>query len=270
MLIRIQKLSNYGTSSPAVARTSVQGCEILGFFKIIEAQKEEAKIVLHELQRQLVRCVEIRDRIAETVDSAHKEIKNKGFNFQSNGRAVTLPSVIDLQSKAESFLQSAKLAIRETAHLVKPFYGEKLDHKFQKFAAWAEGQFGPNDTFTQVVKGWEPWVKRVVSMRNAVDHPDDKASGRLIAKNFRFFGTNDAPVLIDPTWCLSDEPESLILADMDGIIAGIIELGEEILAGLFYKLKHNFPLKIYEIPVEERDPSCPIRLRVGFEETPNT
>ena len=53
-----------------------------------------------------------------------------------------------------------------------------------------------------------------------------------------------------------------MLPDMDAIIEGIIELGEEILAGLFYKLKHNFPLIICEIPVEQRNPCRPIRLRV--------
>ena len=35
-------------------------------------------------------------------------------------------------------------------------------------------------------------------------------------------------------------------------------------AELFYKLKDDFPLVIREIPVEERDPSCPIRLRVSL------
>ncbi len=38
--------------------------------------------------------------------------------------------------------------------------------------------------------------------------------------------------------------------------------GEEILAGLFCKLACDFPFVIYEIPVEQRDPSCPTRLRV--------
>lgn len=269
MIFQIQKFSNYGTATQAVARTSVQGCEILRFFAITGKQREEAEMVLHELQRQLVRCVEIRDQIAAVVTSAHEEIRNKGFDFQSEGRAVTLPSVIDLQSKAESFLQSAKLAIRETAQLIKPFYGVRLDHRFQKFADWAERQFGTNDVFAQIIRGWELWVKMVVNMRNAVDHPDDEPGKKLITKNFRFYETKDAPVLVDPTWCLLGEPESPVLPDMGAIIDGIIELGEDILAGLFYKLKHDFPLLIYEIPVEKRDPSCPVRFRVGFEQSPN-
>lgn len=263
-MFRIQKTSNYGTSTPAVARTFLQGCEILGFFRASDAQREEAKGVLHELQRHLVRCVEIRDSIAQEVTTAHEQVKTKGLEVQSSGRAVTLPSVPDLQSRGESFLQSAKLAIRETALLVKPFYGQKHDHRYHKVAAWAERQSGSDDNFTQAIKAWEPWVKRVIDMRNAVDHPDDKPGGKLITASFDLGGTPAAPELLDPTWGLLGEPQRPVVAEMDAIIEGIIKLGEEVLAGLFYKLKDNFPLVIYEIPAEERDPNCPMRLRVGL------
>ena len=263
-MFRIQRVSNYGTSTPAVARTFYQGCEILGFFGVPEAQREEAKGVLHELQRHLVRCVELRDSIAQEVTAAHEEVKTNGLEFQSSGRVVTLPSVPDLQSRAESFLQSARLAIRETALLVKPFYGEKHDHRYHKLAAWAEKQFGVDDKFTQAIKDWEPWVKGIVDMRNAVDHPEEAPGGKLLTANFNLGGTPTAPELVDPTWGLSGQPQRPIVTEMTEIVERIIELGEDVLAGLFYKLKHNFPLVIYEIPAEERDPACPTRLRVGF------
>jgi len=263
-VFRIQRVSNYGTSTPAVARTFYQGCEILGFFGVSEAQREEAEGVLRELQRHLVRCVEIRDSIAQEVAAAHEQVKTQGLKFQSSGRVVTLPSVPDLQSRAESFLQSAKLAIRETALLVKPFYGEKHDHRYHRLAAWAEKQFGPDDNFTQAIKEWGPWVKRIIDMRNAVDHPDEKPGGKLIAADFNLSGTPAAPELVDPAWGLSGQPQRPVVAGMDEVIEGIIELGEEVLTGLFYKLKYNFPLIIYEIPAEERDPACPTRLRIGF------
>ena len=187
---------------------------------------------------------------------------NYGFEFQSNGRAVSLPGVADLQSNAESFLQSAKLAIRETAGLIEPFYKARHDHRFKKLAAWAEKQFGKENTFTQVIRKWEPWVKLIVDMRNAVDHPTDGPGGKLLTQNFRLFETREKPILINPTWGLSGKPELPILQDMDSVIEGIIELGEDILVSLFYNLKHEFALVICEIPAEQRDPSCPFRLRV--------
>src|SRR5216683_4551788 len=265
MVFRIQQVSNYGTSTPAVARTFYQGCEVLGFFAVSGEQREAAKGVLLELQRHLVRCVEIRDAIASEVASAHKEIESKGFQFQSGSRVVTLPSVVDLQSKAESCLQSAKLAIGQTALLVKPFYGQRLDHRFQRFAALAAKQFGADDSFTLMVREREPWVRNVVEMRNAVDHPDDGPGQRLVTQNFNLGWVGDRPGLVDPTWGLSGQLQTAIIEGMSAMIEGIIELGEEVLAALFSKLKGGFPLMIYEIPVDKRDPTCPVRLHVGFE-----
>lgn len=263
-MFRIQRVSNYGTSTPAVARTFYQGCEILGFFAVTEAQREEAKGILIELQRHLVRCVEISDGIEREVAVAREDVKVKGLEFQSFGRVVTLPSAPDLQSRAESFLQSAKLAIGQTALLIKPFYGEKHDHRYHKLAAWSEKKFGADDKFTWAIREWEPWVKSIVDMRNAADHPDDTPGGKLLTQNFNFRGTQDVGELVDPTWGFSGEPQLPIVGDMKEIVEGIIELGEEVLAGLFDKLKLNFPLAVYEIPAEERDPACPIRLRVWF------
>jgi hypothetical protein len=269
-VFRIQKVSNQGTSTPAVVRTFLQGCEVLEFFTGASKDKrEEAKKPLWDLQRHLIRCVEVRDSIAKEVAAAHEEVRAKGLAFQSAGRAITLPNVPDLQSRAESFLQSAKLAIRETARLVEPLLGGTHDHRYHKLAAWAAQRFGPDDKFTLAIEDWEPWVKSIVDMRNAVDHPTSAPGGELIAADFTVVGVPPALELIDPRWGLSGQTQRPMLPEMDDIIEGIIRLGEDILAGLFHKLKGNFPLVLYEIPAEERDPQCPKRLRVGLAHEPS-
>jgi hypothetical protein len=112
---------------------------------------------------------------------------------------------------------------------------------------------------------WEPWVKNIFYMSIAVDHPDDGPGRRLVTQNFNLGWVGDRPGLIDPTWGLSDQPQTRIVDDMSAVIEGTIELGEVVLAALFSKLKIDFPLMIYEIPVDKRDPTCPIRLHVNFE-----
>jgi hypothetical protein len=42
-----------------------------------------------------------------------------------------------------------------------------------------------DDQFTQIITQWEPWVKQIVDMRNAVDHPAQKPGGKLVTHNFR-------------------------------------------------------------------------------------
>jgi len=167
-----------------------------------------------------------------------------------------------IKSKIEVFLQSSKLAIRETAQLVEPFYGVTHDHRFHKFASWSATQFGMDDQFTQVITQWEPWVEQIVDMRNAVEHPAEKTGGRLVIHNFRVTNVSGKPSLIEPAWCLSGGPDSPVLADMEAIIEGAIKLGEELLVGLLYKFKGGFPIDVHEIPVKVRDPSCPKCLRV--------
>jgi len=114
-----------------------------------------------------------------------------------------------------------------------------------------------------MIQDWEPWVKEIIRMRNAVDHPEDKKGGKLVVHNFRLGAPPQELSVIEPMWGLSDGPESGIRADMDTIIESIIQLGESILAGLFYQFKPAFPLVIFEIPEKDRDPKFPKRLRVG-------
>lgn len=262
-MFRLQRVSNYGTSTPAVARTVLQGHKLLQFFDRPDSEKEAAVSVLFELQRHLVKCVELRDQLAAEISTGHLEVESKGFK-QAGGGAISLPGVGDLQSKSEAFLQSAKLAVAETGNLTQPFYGKGFSHKYHKFLAWAEAKFGGSDDFSTLVRSWEPYVKTVVGMRNAVDHPADLPGGRLMTINFDIRLGAVGYELVDPRWGLTGEPLTPILADFDAIIEKTIVLGENVLVRLFYKLIGNSPFEILEIPLHERDPDNPRRLTVGI------
>ncbi len=240
----------------------MQGRELLQFFDRPEPEKEAAIAVLFELQRHLVKCVEIRDQLAGEVSTGRAEVESQGFKLQAGGGAVSLPGVVDLQSKSETFLQSAKLAIAETGNLVKPFYGVGFGHKYQKFAAWTETKFGASDDFSALVRSWEPYVKRIVEMRNAVDHPSDAPGGRLNTANFDITSSDEVPELVDPTWGLTGEVLRPMLPDFDTIIEKTIVLGENVLVRLFYKLRSSALVEIQEIPIDKREPSNPRRLTI--------
>ena len=264
MVFQLQLLSNHGSSTPAVARTLPQGCDLLEFFNCTEAQKDECKTMLFEVSRHLVRCVEVCDRVKIEVENSASKIAKDGLSTQSHGQVVNLPSIPDLTSQAETFLQSAKLAIRETARLTEPFFNEKRDHKYHKFASWAEAKFGTDDLMSRTARAWEPWVNDVVTMRNAVDHPNDGPRGRLIVKNFRLDSESATPTVLEPVWSLTGEEEGKILEQMQNIIEGIICIGEDVLIALFHKYRGQFPLAIYEIPEPERNPAMPKRFRIGL------
>ncbi len=49
-------------------------------------------------------------------------------------------------------------------------------------------------------------------------------------------------------------------SEMNEVIEGVLELGEIVLAGIFEKRKFKFPMALFEIPVEMREPKCPVRI----------
>jgi hypothetical protein len=264
IMMRLQKISDFGTATPAFARTFPQGCRLLDFFQRTPEEKEEAKKLLLELQRHALKCVEIRDQLAKEIAVCRGEVEKNGFTYQSGGRVITLPGIGDLQSRAEMYLQSSKLAVAATGNLVRPFYGVGHNHKFHQFMRWAEKQFGQSDNMFLMVKHWEPVVKRLVKMRNAVDHPENRHGGELITYNFSIDESSTPPDLIDPAWGLTGEMPKPIINDFDNILEYLLLIGEDVMTELFYKFKPDFPLEVQEIPFAKRDPSNPQRLEVGL------
>lgn len=264
-MFRLQKVSNYGTGSPAVARTFTQGCEILRWFQCEPQKIEQAKAVLLELQRQAVRCTEKRDLLSTEYEKSIEEAQALQSKQPFGDRTIVLPGVGDLQSHAESFLQAAKLAIAATGNLVEPFYQKEFGHNYQKFGNWAAATFGKDSQFSEVISSWEPFVKAIVNMRNAVDHPRDGPGGRLIVTNFELApGATNVGDIRPPQWSLSGDAPAPLLESMDQIIEHIIVLGEMVIIQLLHEFKGTFPVEIKEIPIERREPGNVRRLEVGL------
>lgn len=256
----LQKHSNYGTSTPAVARTAIQGRDILQFIACSDTTKEHAQTVLFDLQRHLLKCVEIHEGLATEIAKGYPEFFNRGTSARPASH-ILLPGVGDLQSRAESFLQAAKLALAATGNIIEPFYGQKYGYKYNKICSWADQEFGEKDQFSTVLQSWKPFAERIVNMRNCVDHPNTEPGGPLVIANFTLGAASE---LIDPSWSLTGKPLQPMLPDFTDIIEETIRLGENVLVGVFYKLRHSDLLEIEEIPPNQRDPACPKRLRVGL------
>ncbi len=264
-MFRIQKVSNYGTATPAVARTFGQGCDLLRWFQCEPEKIEQAKEVLLELQKQAIRCTEQRDRISEEYEIAIAEAQALQEKQPPGSKAVVMPGVGDLQARSESFLQGAKLAIAACGNLVEPFYQQKFGHNFKGFSTWTAEKFGQNSTFHEVVSSWEPFVKMVVDMRNAVDHPKDTPGGKLVIENFDLIPGTKSPVQFrPPQWHLSGQDPMPLLDSMNQAVESIIVIGEMVLIRLFYEFKPRFPLEVREIPEERRDPRNVKRFEVAL------
>ncbi len=264
MAFQLQQLLSRGTSTPAVARTMLQGKDIIQFIKGTDEQRQDAISGLAELMKKLIRCVEIHEQIAKAVDDARSGISNGSLVIQPQANVLRPPSIPDLDSKAESFLQAAKLAIAQATRLTEPFYDQDFGHQLHKMEKWVTEKFGKDHPLVQFAQGWQPWVKEILLMRDAVDHPKKKPRGRLHVRNFFVENRQGQLVLFAPQWWLEGDAMQPITENMGNIIEGVIQLHEHLLIVIFNDLKMNFPLAMYEIPIEQRNPICPIRLKVSL------
>jgi hypothetical protein len=256
----IKQISDVGTSNPIVARLSIQTNQILQFFFIDEKLKEEIYGVLGvNVQNRLISCFKIYSYIDNEIMKIDKEITEKGL--QKNGIAVNVPTILDLNEKCENFLYQAKSALRDLSELLNIFYDCTFNEaRYDKVYNWATEKFGATDDLTKLIRNdHDIWIKRIVSMRNAIEHPGGY-SGELTIKNIEFLNKT---TLSEPKWILNNEKESSILKDMNTFISNMIEFCEELFVTSLNKLDTDMPIVFYEIPVEERDSSCPIRLKAN-------
>jgi hypothetical protein len=267
MRFQIQKVSNHGANVPVVARTLLQAHDLMQAFGVPEALRLDVADAMVELQRKLLHCFDIYDKVRQEVETGRLDLEQNGLRLQAGGQVAEVPSVIDVENRAESFLQSAKLAIGCAGRILDPFFGTKFDHRFDKIVKWARNEFPHDHLVVRTATACESSMKEIVTMRNAVDHPSDQPRGRLVITNFHLITEAEKVVLHDPCWALTGDDPALLVRDMKQAIENILGVGEDLLSVcLLHTRKH--PLVICEIPENDRNPECPVRLYAALAPDP--
>ena len=262
----LKKVSDHGTTNPMVARLSVQTSELIKYYPITEKQREDIFGIYHQkVQPHLLQCYEIKEKLLTSLETIDAEFSHKDLQTQSYGRTATVPQVMELQEDCETYLYNAKSALRDLAGIFESLFGEKFtEARYDKIHKWAEKKFGETDDFTSLIKqDQDLWIRKIVSMRNAVEHPGGH-SGYLYIHNIEIASDTKTRrlVLVPPTWNLNSEPRATILNDMNTCIRNILEFAEDILVLSLEKFDKKFPIVVSQIPEKERDPSCPVRLKM--------
>lgn len=266
MAFQIKQISNHGTSSPIVARLSIQTHEIVQFCSIDKSKQEEILALYHdEIQPRLLECDDISQGISKEILGVLKKIEQEGLITQSHGRMIQAPYLIRLEQRVEQFLYCAKSALRDLAKIFSIFFDAKFSEaRYDKIHTWAVGKFGTDSGIARIIKqDHDLWIKQIVMMRNAVEHPGGY-SGHLHIHNFELTSEPHSGQLkiIEPTWHLNDDPKISIAQDLLASVSNILETCEDLLS--LCMRATGFPefLQIVEIPESERSIECPIRLKV--------
>ena len=160
-------------------------------------------------------------------------------------------------------LYNVKSALREIAGIFQPLYSQTFDHRFQKIRQWAESTYGATDTLTKLLVSDAAWIERVIKMRNAVDHPGS-GDGTLHVENFKLVSPDPPIQVADPTWWRDGEQPSPVASDMAVINDNLLTLFEDLLCDGLLRVAPTGPITIYELPAAQRDPSMPVRFKVGL------
>lgn len=250
------KVSDHGTSNPIVARTFYQSQQLLNLYAFDKEFEKQNSEVMWEIQRQLLDCYEKSSSMIKEIENSKLEFKEKVKNDLSFH-----PWIMDLDTRLESFFQSAKLGLRNIGGIFKLFFGEDFGHFYHKAVKWAKEQFGEDDPLTKTLNIHSKWIVEVIDIRNAIEHPNEKPRGRFHVDNFRIRHRNSRVELSEPLWWLTDDAPHIVSVVLPIIVEQLIRLSEELYVTSLIKQKTPIAVEIKEIPEENRDKSAPMRFR---------
>jgi hypothetical protein len=262
MAFRIQKISDYGASNPICARLTLQLNTLFEFCNISKRQKEDIfGIMLQEVVPKLMACFRIKEELTKEIREHQKKIDENGLEFQAQGRAYTLPSIMDLRHHTETFLYNAKSALRDFTVIFQIFFAKDFQKKahYNKVLKWAEQKFGRKDRLSKMLAEDAMWITQIIKMRNAVEHPDRNI---LHIENFTSIENGKTVLVVEPVWYLNSEKQSPIARDMEVYVSNLLTFFEESLLLCVEKFPSGFPVAFAEIPEADRDSKCPVRFRV--------
>lgn len=269
MAFTLSKVSDYGTATPVVARTTVQVMQVLDVYGLGKEEKERIYSIYIELVRpKLIRCMEIVNKLDAAIEKINADIQKNGPKTQSHGRVVELPHIEQLKEDVESYLYNAKSALRDIALILEPILGKRFNNsRYDKILTWSEESFGKESNLSKMLTNDQEWIKEIISKRNAVEHPGEY-SGTLHVDNYKLVTVNNdthQQCIIEPTWHRDGEEPSFIVSDLTTVFHNLLEFSEAILMASLQQRGSPFPVVIYEIPEQERDAHCPVRLRASID-----
>lgn len=261
----IQRVSDYGTGHPYVARLMYQTMELLKWTTLPEKRKNEVAELYVGLQNRLFKCAEVLGRLKDKFKAALEDAGKE----DPNERVRRVPFLTGLDAEAETFLYEVKNYLRDLAKVFNLFYGTSFQQASDwfdpkgsvlgKIQEWTRNKFGADDGFVKALMEDSAWIKELVRKRNAAEHPGGH-SGVLVIKNFQLSGEGK---FIPPIWFREGEQPTQVLKDLEAYCHNLFTLAEELLViGCIDKNLNNELVTISEIPESHRREENPQRFTV--------
>lgn len=250
------KSFDHGTSNPIVARTYYQSQRLLSLYSFGKEFENQNAKVMFEIEQRLLDCY---DRSSSMINEIESD--KLTFHEKTNNDPSFRPHIMKLDTRLESFFQSAKLSLHYIADIFKLFFGKDFGHHYHKALKWTEGQFGADDHLTKTLNRHSKQIEKIIAVRNAIEHPKDKLHGRFNIKNFCVTRINSKVELSEPLWWLTGDDPDTVSEVLPVIVDSLLRLSEELYVASLIKQKTLITVGIEDIPEENRDKSAPMRFR---------
>lgn len=254
---KLQQDMDVGTDNPIVARMSLGLFEIIDFSTLSKEKKENLKSNCYRIMQLLVLAEKTANPIIEEIKRIVDDIKKQGVTTQSNGRCINVPSALTI-GNSRSFIKYAKQVLQKVAENINIIFDKsyKGPH-FHKIRDDFMKEFESEFIVTKLLIDDQPWIKKVIELRNEDEHPN---TGKPYCNNFDINRGGDGKFIVTlPTFFEGTQIGSALEAYRHNLLT----FAEEITV---YSLMKFFPdiANIYELPESQRDPKGPVRFRIGL------
>lgn len=253
---QISQLTDTGPQHPIVARLTVGIVEIVKFADITEDKKDSITSACFEIHKSLLQAEKsVRTLMNEIREIENNLIKN-GVQTQNNGTVINIPWVANLDD-SKSFLKFIKQSLQHLASAMGILLDKKFDGPhFHKILDECRSKLGPEHIVTKLLEEDQQWVKEINDLRNEDEHPK---TGKPFVTGFQIQKTVEGKFLITPPSFYNGSP---ISNRIEVFSHNVLTFSEELLV---HTLENHFPsiVRVYDIPEEQRDTSCPVRFRMG-------
>lgn len=170
---KIQKISDVGTDNPIVAGLTIGLFDIVKMAEIDKETQDAINSSNLNIVHNLTKAEKIGLQICTNIDAVMEELKKTGVQTQSFERCVNVPSTEGLDDVRE-FLKLCKQSLQELVKIINLFcdIGTSLP-RYDKICGKLKEVYGDADpVFLQVKEDHDGWLKKVLDLRNADEHPD--------------------------------------------------------------------------------------------------
>jgi hypothetical protein len=257
-MFKVTRLSDFGAGMPAVARLGPGVHELVKFSKLTEENRNKVCSCAWDVMHLLVPAQRLVQEIVQEFDEIEARLQREGLTVQEG--TIEVPASMKLD-KVSDFIVRAKRVLARAMELVELFWGKRFGAAhYHKVLEWARADLGPDAPLTRLLEDDKGWIKHIIDLRNEEEHPSGKAP---FIRNYDVNVSPDGRGAVSrPRFFDGTDVRNALTVFSENLLTFVEEL---VVLGVMHTF--TFPqLAIAEIPVEDRDPTLPVRFRVVLNE----